>query len=150
MSNITQFMRLPGEEKVLFLKAALVLPMIRAGLRTIGMKRVQRFLARGGDAPSSSPPSCRPSPPEALPRAKAIARIVETASAHGLFRPTCLEKSLALWRLLRGEGLACDLHIGVRPDDDGLQAHAWIEFAGTVLNDNSDVREDFASFPNPV
>ena len=40
---------------------------------------------------------------------------------------TCLERALVLQRLLQRRGVGTVLQIGVRKDEDLLQAHAWLE-----------------------
>lgn len=73
----------------------------------------------------------------------AIAR----AARRGLFRPSCLVRSLALADLLARHGVAgAEIRVGVRhpgermtaPGTSGaqLEAHAWVELDGTVLGDD--------------
>ena len=85
-----------------------------------------------------------------LDRARATARLVQAAARYGLFRPTCLPQSLVLWWLLRRQGLAGELRIGVRPEPSRLEAHAWVEFQGQPLNDGADVARRFAPFPREI
>ncbi|MCL1472309.1 lasso peptide biosynthesis B2 protein [Argonema antarcticum] len=79
-----------------------------------------------------------------------ITRMVSLASNRGLYRPNCLQKSLVLWWLLRCQGIESDLRIGVRKQDGSLEAHAWVEYEGDVLNDSSDVKERFAPFAGAI
>ena len=79
-----------------------------------------------------------------------IARMVSLASNRGLYRPNCLQKSLVLWWLLRDRGIESDLRIGVRKQDGSLEAHAWVEYQGDVLNDTTDVKERFAPFAGAI
>ena len=85
-----------------------------------------------------------------LDRARATARLVQAAARYGLFRPTCLPQSLVLCWLLRRQGLAGELRIGVRPEPSRLEAHAWVEFQGRPLNDGADVARRFAPFPREI
>jgi hypothetical protein len=48
--------------------------------------------------------------------------------------------------MLRLKGLTSDLCLGVRQEGGTLQAHAWVEMEGTVLNDSENVREQYAAF----
>jgi hypothetical protein len=53
--------------------------------------------------------------------------------------------------LLRRRGIASALRIGVRKGQTGsLEAHAWIECCGQVLNDRTDVHERFAAFDRGI
>jgi hypothetical protein len=69
-------------------------------------------------------------------RAKMLALAVERAAEHGVFRPTCLVRAVALHRLLRRAGIdgSC-IRIGVRLDKGSFAAHAWVEWNGEVLGD---------------
>lgn len=49
----------------------------------------------------------------------------------------CLPQSLALQALLRRQGLSAELRIGVRRADGKLQAHAWVEHAGSPLGETA-------------
>jgi hypothetical protein len=68
------------------------------------------------------------------------------AAARGLGRPTCLVESLALWWLLRREGCAAELRIGVGKLAGRFEAHAWVECNGAVLNDADEVHRHYAGF----
>jgi hypothetical protein len=75
-------------------------------------------------------------------RADALMLAVRRAAEFGLFRPKCLVQSLALQSLLCREGIAGSLvRIGVRRDDRGFAAHAWVELAGAPLGERRDLLE---------
>lgn len=59
-----------------------------------------------------------------------LARAVDRALRAGRRRPTCLVSSLVLYRLLRAQGDAPALVIGLRPGGPGRAAHAWVELGG--------------------
>lgn len=85
-----------------------------------------------------------------LNEARAAARMIEAASRYGIARGNCLSKSVAVWWLLQRKGINAELRIGVRRADEGLEAHAWVELDGEILNDTEDVRESFAAFEGPL
>jgi Transglutaminase-like superfamily len=58
-------------------------------------------------------------------------------------RVTCLERSVALQRLLHARGVITQLRIGVRKDPSELAAHAWLEHRGRALD--AAVNERFQS-----
>lgn len=70
---------------------------------------------------------------------------VATAGAFYPARALCLEQSLALCSLLRRQGVAAELRIGVQSLP--FQAHAWVEVDGRPLNEDADVTRQFATFP---
>ncbi len=75
-----------------------------------------------------------------------LAWAVAAAAHHAPYAATCLQRSLTLWWLLRRRRIAADLRIGVAQADGELRAHAWVEHAGIVLNDDADVGSRFAAF----
>lgn len=68
--------------------------------------------------------------------AERVAWAVLVASNHGLTRPTCLVRSLAIQQMLRDRGLPSgEIKIGVRWKDDEFLAHAWVEQGDRILGD---------------
>ena len=73
---------------------------------------------------------------EAVGRARTISQAVDWASAHGLFRPSCLVRAIALERMLDSAGVAgASVRIGARRRGETIEMHAWIDLGGTVLGD---------------
>ena len=60
--------------------------------------------------------------------------------------PSCLDRSVFLWFIMRLHGLKGELRIGVASNDGAIDGHAWVEYGGTVINDSDDVRDRFAVF----
>ena len=79
-----------------------------------------------------------------------ITKMVNIAAGHSLFAASCLHRSLVLWWLLGREGFASDLRLGAQKAEGQFEAHAWVEYQGTVLNDTEDVHQRFATFDAPV
>jgi hypothetical protein len=72
-------------------------------------------------------------------RARALARAVERAAAHGIFRPFCLTRAMAIRSLLEADGiLGASIRVGVRRHEGEFQAHAWVLWAHEVLGDRAD------------
>jgi hypothetical protein len=53
--------------------------------------------------------------------------------------PTCLRRSVTLIRELHRRQMGATMHIGVRQGDDAVEAHAWVQIADEVVNDEPDV-----------
>ena len=107
--------------------------------------RLQVLLSRW---PLKKPPGL---PPEQLIQvAQAQSRLVQVAARHGLYRPTCLPRSLALWWVLKGHGIETDLRVGVKPATHALEAHARVELHGQPLNDDPDVHWHFPPFGRAI
>jgi len=126
---------------VLLAKALVLLPATVLGLRAFGFIRAQKIL--GGTAPFAKAGACGVDNTLLVAR---TARMVGVAARYGFWRANCLQQSLTLWRLLRQQGVTCELRIGVRRESARLKAHAWVEYRGVPVNDTHDVRERFAAF----
>jgi hypothetical protein len=79
---------------------------------------------------------------------KAAERAVALASALYPGRAKCLEQSLVLYYLLRRRGIAVQYCQGVMAYP--FEAHAWVEYAGEVLNDVQEHAVSFARLPAPL
>jgi|SRR5688500_572407 hypothetical protein len=88
-------------------------------------------------------PSAAPDEPTRA-TARRLAHAVSLASRHGVFRPNCLVRSLALSRLLERDHVpGWHVRIGVRERTGRFEAHAWVELGAEVLADSA---EHVASF----
>lgn len=109
----------------------------------MGLRRTQSLLARVSclaQGPSPSGPGDRA---DAMEHARRCAATVSIAARHGLVKANCLPRSILLWWLLRRRGIEADVQIGVRLSDRGLEAHAWVERDGVVLNDREEMKRHF-------
>lgn len=70
------------------------------------------------------------------PNARRLAVAIRRVAEHGLLRPRCLVRAVALnWMLERHGVCGSRIRIGVRIDEGRLAAHAWVELGGLVLGD---------------
>ena len=141
-----RFWRLTRFERGIVVKASLALPVTRVGLRLAGFRRWRVTLASltpaGGE--DSFPRSSK------LESARLIARMETIAARNLFFEPTCLERSIVLWWLLRSRGIPVELRVGARKQAERFEAHAWVEFEGTVLGDDAGVHDHFVPFDCPA
>lgn len=151
MNSWQKFRQLPGQERSVLLAALVLLPGVRVGLRTLGLRRVLALLDGSHGAGSVAQASTRgPSVAVPLSGANRVGRALRTArlvavAAH-FAGGTCLARSIVLASLLERQGIPADLRVGVRKKPNGFEAHAWVEACGMVLNDGPDVRERFTTF----
>lgn len=95
-----------------------------------------------------------PEPASALELANHTAYALAVSIKYGPWRPKCLVRSMALGRYLGRKGIPFELQIGVLAGQsviaaDGtldFNAHAWVEYGGVVLNDRSDIADEFSAF----
>lgn len=77
-------------------------------------------------------------------------RMIAAAARRWPLKATCLPQSFALWWHLRELGIDSELRIGVKKNDGRLDAHAWVEWQGRILNDSDEHCQSFAAFARPV
>lgn len=142
-----RFQERPPADRRLILRATLLLPLTEIGLRIFGFRRWKELMERFSPA-AHSPESC--SAEWQRETALRAVRAVRSAELHGPAHPNCLERSMTLWWMLRREGIAGELHIGARKEGGKLEAHAWVELAGKVLNDGAEVHQHYARFDAPI
>jgi hypothetical protein len=70
-----------------------------------------------------------------LPQPSATLRL-DPNRAREVARAVDLRRSVTLLRELERVGLEAALHIGVRTGPSGFQAHAWVQAADVVVNDD--------------
>jgi len=124
MTRLNKFLRLPFSEKILFIKAWILLGIIRLGLSLlpfITLKNVLRLIGpsiAGADEQLSE---------------DQLVWAVATASRY-IPKATCLTQALAIQLFLKQSGREAHVHIGVDRGEGGrLDAHAWVESRGKVL-----------------
>jgi len=78
-------------------------------------------------APIESGPLAPTAAGSPSPVAARITHLVDALYRRLPFSPTCLTQSLVLYRLLRARGIPCQLRIGLRKSENGLEGHAWME-----------------------
>jgi hypothetical protein len=127
-------------QRGLGVRAWLLLPLAVSGLRLFGFRRTQTMLLRGGGAPRRID----------LSAAQDAARLLTGAAAWSAMPASCLARALVLSRLLRNQGLAAELRIGVARVDGQFIAHAWVEHGGTALIEAEDVGARYVVFDEPL
>ena len=142
-----QFQQLCWRERFVLAQALVLLPLNSLALRLVGFRRLQSALARL--TPLAGSP-VEESAERQIAQARIVARMVRAAAWYSPFRASCLLQSLTLWWLLRRQELASELRIGVRTEADRLEAHAWVEYRGVILNDRDDVHQRFTAFEGAI
>ncbi len=139
--RLRRFNALERPAQTLFLRAAVLLPLVSFSLRWRGFRAtqaaLQRFLSNAMPEQDSG---------SAQARAALTARMVNSADRHGFYYSSCLAKSLTLWWLLERQGITSHLRVGIRKENEKLKAHAWIERDGAVLNEPEEHHRHYAAF----
>lgn len=127
MGRLRRFLCLPAAERRLLIKAALLLAVIRLGVRLLPFRILRRLLTRVANTPLGPRQADHHS-------AERIAWAVEAASRHTPGVESCLVQALTAQVLLNRRGYPAPLHIGVTRGEQGqFQAHAWVESGGKVV-----------------
>ena len=106
-------------------QVAVLLPLAEASLRLWSFQTILHALERRC---ARAQQTLKPlSAPETVTD---LARLIELADRHSVFRPSCLRQALVVAWLLSGRGIAPMLHIGVAQAEGRLRAHAWVESNG--------------------
>jgi hypothetical protein len=127
----------------MFFRAGVLLPVISLSLKIRGFRATQQALQDFPIPSKSGKPRKHVMDGE---RVKLAVRMVNAASRYGLGQASCLEKSLALWWLLRREGTVSSVRIGARKLSGRFEAHAWVEHEGVALNEPVEGHQHYATF----
>jgi len=128
----------------MFFRALVLLPAIWVSLRFRGFRVTQNSLLGYPKQLRSGLVASRPRSESEYCRL--TARMVDAAARNVWRRPTCLEKSLTIWSLLRRRGVASQLRIGARHIGGKFEAHAWIEHQGVAINEAENLHRHYATF----
>jgi hypothetical protein len=86
-------------------------------------------------AVADDPAAARPDA-VAVAEARRLEQAVQRVADHGLLRPLCLARAMALQALLDAHALrGSRVVVGVQITDGSFGAHAWVEYGGAVLGD---------------
>jgi len=131
-----KFFQLPPESKRFVIRIPLILAMTYAGLELFGLKlllaRIQRLVPTAGRLAECGPQEIQ-----------TYTRLFSAVAQRCPLRLKCLGRSVSLCWLLRQQGIDATVHIGVRKENDGLDAHAWVQFGDFVIDDTKNVAERY-------
>jgi hypothetical protein len=144
MTTWRSYRRLDRDDRRLAAETAVALLATRVGLRLAGLRRWRERIMR------QTPAQVRATTAANLGVGRRIAAIQEAVSRHLPWQPTCLEKSLVLWRQLGRRGIAAELRIGARKEAGRFEAHAWVEIGNVVLNDSGETHMHYAPFDGSI
>jgi len=139
--KLRRFRTLDDRAQKMFLRALAMLPIVSVSLKVLGFQATRTALQLLVSSPNSE------RPPDVIGTQIALAaHMVNSAGRHGIVHASCLAKSLTLWCLLGRQGIASQLRIGIRKEDGGVAAHAWVEREGVALNEPDDHHRHYAAF----
>jgi hypothetical protein len=131
-----KFFRLPWESKRFVLRTILILPIAYSGLKLFGLNRLLSRIQR-------LTPDARELPEPSLPEVQTYTRLFSAVVRRCPLPLQCLGRSVALCWLLLQQGIDARVHIGVRKEDNALDAHAWVQSGDFVINDTENVADRY-------
>jgi transglutaminase superfamily protein len=145
MKRLNRFIQLSRGERLLLIKAALLLTGIRLALGVFRFPAVHRFLERRVKTSSRVALANHDGQPEFV---DSVVWSVTAASRYVPFTSNCLTKALAAELLLKRLGQPAVLCLGVAlGKQKDLKAHAWIEVEGRIVIGGAEARSLFVPLP---
>ena len=116
-------------------QAGVLIPIVEVWMRSHSFRGCQAGLARLAETLP------RPSSPPDIDRAQSLARMVDAGNRkYSIYPADCLTRSLVLQYVLLRRSIPGRLVLGVRTLTGRFEAHAWVEYQDTPLNEMDDVR----------
>jgi hypothetical protein len=139
--RLRRFRTLEKTAQKLFLRGAVLLPVVSLSLKMRGFRATQMMLE--GWLKKRAPQQVFQEQPERL---ALTVGMVHAAVRHGFAHRSCLDESLVLWYLLGRQGIESALRIGIRKDNEKFGAHAWVERDGVALNQPDAQHQHYTAF----
>jgi hypothetical protein len=132
---------LPRDERRAVLAMLWLVPVLHVAVRLLDYRRTRAWLDQRAERRSRKLPG-----PQG--RVEAYRLATSRVTRYSWLPGNCLSRSLALLWLLRRNGHASELHLGVSLAGGDFAAHAWVTLDGCVLNDTKDVSTRYRPFHN--
>jgi hypothetical protein len=119
--KLKTLLRMSGRDRLRLTVTLLLLAAIRLGLWLLPFQTLLQNLEKLGRSTTAPPLS--------------ISHIVWMVNVSSRYMPgvKCLARALTTRVLLNWYGYASELRIGVAKGEQGLEAHAWVEYQGKVI-----------------
>lgn len=140
--SLQRLFSFPQPDRLLLVKTAILLLLIKLGLAILPFRRVRAVLDWAvGVAPPPGRSDCAE-----------LNRIIWGATVMGnalLADRACLAQALAVQLLYRRRGRPAELHIGVRRERGGaMKAHAWVTSHGRIVIGGAQSPLTYTPFPS--
>jgi len=144
-----RFLKLKQLERKIVFEAAATLIATWAGLRLFGFRRWNEISERLARVRNRNSGGVREIQAD-VELAGQIGRLEAATERYLIFRVNCLERSMSLLWLCRRRGIPATLQFGARKHGSLVEAHAWIEVAGNVMDPGEGNLPDFVAFDGPI
>lgn len=144
ISKTRTFLALPASHKRVFIKIALLAPLVEIGIKILKFKRtfgVLKFFVSENE--SNTPKNER----QIVYRYRNYLYLYQK---QFFSIGKCLAHSLVLWFLLAKKGIETDLRFGMKKQDKKLLAHSWLEYKRESLISESETDENYVPFSESI
>lgn len=141
MKQLRKFLSLTASDRLLLIKATIILVLIRLGLKLLLFHKLRSLLAKIAQSSTKLKEADEAS-------VNKVVWAVTVASPY--IRATCLPKALTTQLLLNRCGYSTQLHIGFARGKGGqMHAHAWVENQGKIVIGSVDKMAHYIPVPLP-
>lgn len=137
--DVLSFKGLSSNNKLLFIQAFLLLPIVNLSIKLFGFNRVYRFMYEQNLSRSNKQNPLS----EEKKEVTEIVEMVKKVHWRVYKGITCLPKNLVMWWMLGKKGIKTRLIIGVKKSEDGIIGHAWLEYNTKVINEKQSVVDEY-------
>lgn len=110
---------------------------VELGLRWFSYARVSRWCIPKHPKPSTSEST------EQIHHIHRIWQLVDIASRNHVLNITCLRRSLVTQKLLAQQAILVEIRFGVKKEDGGIRAHAWLEYKGQTIGETETLSQAY-------
>ncbi len=132
--KLSRLFSLPAKSYPLLLEAWLTLAWVDLAIRFLPYARWRHWLEGSASIQSADQPTAD---------IDGLIHTSEQVARHHYAAMNCLRRTVAQKMMLARRGISGQVHIGVKKEQAGFAAHAWLSHRGQVLNDTADVTERY-------
>ena len=137
MRGISRLLGLSRLEIGVLAWALWLLPIAAIAARVARLPVAQQFVSR------LIPRRALPSAVNPAEYAATVGAMVSAAARRGPFRVACLAQSMVAFALLDARAISATLNVGVKKDQSGFAAHAWVRVGDTIIIGDQQFSEQF-------
>ena len=137
MHSISRLLRLSRLELGVLVWALWLLPIAAIATRVARLPVAQQFVSR------LIPRRALPSAASPAEYAVTVGAMVSAAARRGPFRVACLPQAMVAFCLLDARAFSATLNVGVKKDQSGFAAHAWVRVGDAVIIGDQQFSDQF-------
>ena len=132
LKKIQKFIKLPTQDKLLFIEAFYTLGMMKRAIDTKPLKDITKDLHHHKGYIKHSISNTKDKD-----LAIHIGDIIQKASRYTPWQSACLAQSLTLIKMFKKRSIPAMFYLGVYKDTNDMKAHAWSIYGDSILTGKS-------------